>query len=94
MKIDIKFNIGDKCNIKELNIPGVVRQIEISQRGTGYEVRYFWNSEVKTVVFYEDELEFTSSLVPDDIPVRLERDCIIPRTDIRVPKYDRIDKAP
>lgn len=52
----MKFKIGDHIIINELNLPGRVKRIQIEESGIIYEVRYFWNSEAKSVWFYEDEL--------------------------------------
>lgn len=53
----MKFKIHDIVIIKQLTLPGRVRRVQIEESGILYETRYFWNSEAKSVWFYEDELE-------------------------------------
>jgi len=55
--LDLKFELKAKVKITELNRPGRVIAIFMSEIGTQYQVRYFDNQEAKTVNFYEDELE-------------------------------------
>jgi hypothetical protein len=52
----MKFNLDEKVHIIPLDLPGRITQIAITNRGTKFEVRYFWNSEIKEGWFYEDEL--------------------------------------
>ena len=55
--LNLKFNLKDKVQITELERPGRVLAIYVSDTGIQYQVRYFDNEEAKTVYFYEDELE-------------------------------------
>lgn len=52
----MKFSIGSNVKIIELGLLGCIKSILINTYGTQYEVRYFWNSEARSVYFYEDEL--------------------------------------
>ena len=54
--MDLKFRLHQRVMIKEIERPGIVKQINIADGGIQYEVRYFWDGEVKTVWFYADEL--------------------------------------
>lgn len=55
--MDLKFNIGDKIKIKELDREGRVHSIWFTKHGIEFQVRYFYNGEIKEVYFYEDEIE-------------------------------------
>ena len=55
--MDFKFKIRDKVRIDALEgLKGKVISIWITESGTKYEVRYFYNCDKKEVYFYEDEL--------------------------------------
>lgn len=54
--IKVEFSVGQKVQILELTRPGVVLGIYTTERGTTYEVRYFWEGDPNTVYFYEWEL--------------------------------------
>lgn len=54
--LDIKFELKAKVKIIELDRIGVVIGQYNSDTGIQYQVRYFYEGEVKTVYFYEDEL--------------------------------------
>jgi len=55
---DFKFNLLDNVKIIPLeNILGQVISIWIGINDIQYNVRYFVNSEVKTIYFYSWELE-------------------------------------
>ena len=51
------FALRQKIWIEPLKRAGHVIAIYISETGAQYQVRYFDNSEAKTVYFYPDELE-------------------------------------
>lgn len=48
---------GDKVIITQLNAKGRIVAIIISEYGTRYEVRYFWEGRPLQEFFFEDELE-------------------------------------
>ena len=48
---------GTKVIIKNLNAYGRIVAIVISEYGTRYEVRYFWEGRPEQAFFFEDELE-------------------------------------
>ena len=50
------MNLHDRVRITELETNGIVVGIYISETGTQYQVRYFYNGDAKTVYFYADEL--------------------------------------
>lgn len=55
--IEVKFVLLDKVFIDELKVSGIVTQINITEIGIQYQIRYFDNSQAQTVWFYEFELE-------------------------------------
>ena len=56
MKIETKFDRGQRVFITELDRYGIVRSIQVDDCGLMYLVRYFDNSEARTIWFYENEL--------------------------------------
>jgi hypothetical protein len=54
--IEVKFNLLEKVFIEELKVYGIIMQINITEIGTQYQVRYFDNSQAQTVWFFEFEL--------------------------------------
>ena len=48
---------GDTVIIKPLNANGRIVAVVISEYGTRYEVRYFWDGRAEQQFFFEDELE-------------------------------------
>ena len=59
--IEIKYEIGSKVRIIELEVIGIVKSIWITQQGIEYQVRYFDKAEANTIYFYEDELKIEAS---------------------------------
>lgn len=55
--IEVAFKLGDPVIIKELDRPGRIRQICITETGIQYEASYFNNGDAKRVFFYADEIE-------------------------------------
>jgi len=53
----VKFKLHDKVRIIELERPGRIISIWETDKGTRYEVRYFYDGVAKEVYFYSDELE-------------------------------------
>ena len=53
------IKLHDRVLISELETLGVVIGIYISETGTQYQVRYFYNGDAKTVYFYENELSIS-----------------------------------
>lgn len=61
-KYNFLFNLGDKVKVKDLSINGRICGIHIdSSVNITYQVRYFYNSEPKTIYFEADELELNES---------------------------------
>lgn len=60
-QILLNFKIKDKVCINELEIPGIIKRIQIEESGILYEVRYFYNGEAHGVWFYEEELSVKHS---------------------------------
>jgi uncharacterized protein YodC (DUF2158 family) len=56
MILELKFSIGDRVQITEVERPGKVLSVWLTKTGTQYEVRYFDKAEAKSIYFYEDEL--------------------------------------
>jgi len=56
VKIETKYNLAQKIWIPEIERPGIITEIFIDTFGVQYRIRYFTNSEAKTVVFFESEL--------------------------------------
>jgi len=56
MMLELKFSIGDRVQIAEVERPGRVLGVWLTKTGMQYEVRYFDKAEAKSVYFYEDEL--------------------------------------
>jgi len=54
--IEFEYDIGDQVFIKTLKMEGWVSSIWITDKGIKYEVRYFWNGELKEVYFYINEI--------------------------------------
>ena len=50
------IKLHDRIYITELETKGRVVGIYVSQTGTQYQVRYFYNGDAKTVYFYQDEI--------------------------------------
>lgn len=48
---------GSNVTIKNLGIYGRIVAIVISEYGTRYEVRYFWEGRPEQAFFFDDELE-------------------------------------
>ncbi len=57
MKIETKFDLGEKVQIKELNRHGKIKAIYINRTAITYSVRYFDNAKAEEIYFDEDELE-------------------------------------
>lgn len=53
----MKFQVGDKVKIKELDVEGIVMAAFISRRNWEYEVRYFNQGKAELVYFFENELD-------------------------------------
>lgn len=51
------MKFGDTVKISQLNAIGRIVAIVISEYGTRYEVRYFWEGRPEQTFFFEDELE-------------------------------------
>jgi hypothetical protein len=51
------IGLKDRVRIPELETKGRVIALFISDVGTQYQVRYFDHGDVKTVYFFDDELE-------------------------------------
>ena len=56
-KVDFQYNIKDKVKIKELDWKGIVTELCVLESGIKYGVRFFYNGDVKSSYFYENELE-------------------------------------
>jgi hypothetical protein len=54
--VELAFYIRDKVTVIELERPGVVISIHLTNDGDKYEVRYFWDGCAKEVYFYRWEL--------------------------------------
>ena len=52
----LKFTVGDRVKIVELNRPGRVLGVYLCDTGLMFQVRYFDNGKAETVYFYPDEL--------------------------------------
>lgn len=59
MRYKIEHYIGDKITIIELERPGIILAIYITETGTQYQVRYFYDGVAKTVYFYGFEIDKT-----------------------------------
>lgn len=57
MKLNTFYNIGQKVNIKELNIKGKIKSIHIDSGGIEYGVDFFLSSERKNLYFQEEDIE-------------------------------------
>lgn len=57
MRIDFKFEIGDKVKIIDASCRGRVLSLWVTDHGKKYEVRFIINGNVKEVFFFEDEIE-------------------------------------
>lgn len=53
----MKYKLHQNVYIIALSFPGRVLQINYSCEVVKYEIRYFWNGEMKSGWFYEDELK-------------------------------------
>lgn len=53
----MKFDLHDRVRITQLETDGRVVGIYVSEVGTQYNVRYFFNGDARTVYFFPDELE-------------------------------------
>jgi len=53
---EVRFVIGQKVNILDLDRPGRVISIWITKVGIQYQVRYFDDATAKEVYFFEDEI--------------------------------------
>ena len=51
------MKLGDTVNVLQLGAVGRIVAIVISEYGTRYEVRYFWDGRPEQTFFFEDELE-------------------------------------
>ena len=51
------MKLGDTVNVLQLGAVGRIVAIVISEYGTRYEVRYFWDGHPEQTFFFEDELE-------------------------------------
>ena len=51
------MKLGDKVKVPQLGAIGRIMAIVISEYGTRYEVRYFWEGRPEQTLFFEDELE-------------------------------------
>lgn len=51
------MKVGDKVKVSQLSVIGRIVAIVISEYGTRYEVRYFWEGHPEQMFFFEDELE-------------------------------------
>ena len=51
------MKLGDKVKVSQLSAIGRIVAIVISEYGTRYEVRYFWEGRPEQTFFFEDELE-------------------------------------
>tara|TARA_Y100000310_G_scaffold342450_1_gene445771 strand:- start:5829 stop:6056 length:228 start_codon:yes stop_codon:yes gene_type:complete len=56
-QITILFEVGESIYIIPLAIEGKVLSIWIGENGTQYQIRYFIDSEAKTVYFFPWEIE-------------------------------------
>jgi hypothetical protein len=54
---ELRFKFKERVKILPYDWMRVVKAINITETGTSYLVRYFYNSEAKEVYFYQDELE-------------------------------------
>ena len=58
MKIESKFEIGDKVKIKPFGVDGVILSFWVKRKDLlMIEIRYFLNNDIKTEYFCEDEIE-------------------------------------
>lgn len=55
--VQLAFTIRQKVRVIELERPGVVISIHITNDGPKYEVRYFWDGTAKEVYFYDWEIQ-------------------------------------
>ncbi len=55
--LDFRFDIGERVQIKPINIDGRIIGLRSFNQGNELNVRYFNNGEEKSVWFFEDELE-------------------------------------
>lgn len=56
-RLSIKFQLGQKILVREIQRPGRVDMIQIDSVGTQYRVAYWDNGDRKTTWLYEDEIE-------------------------------------
>ena len=49
MEIQVKYELNTKVLVKELNIKGSVCRIGYDRSGLEYQIRYFYNGEIKYV---------------------------------------------
>ena len=56
MNLELKFNLNQKVNIRELEVNGVIKAALFNTYGLQYYVRYFDHAEARSEYFYEDEL--------------------------------------
>jgi hypothetical protein len=61
LDLHLKYDINDEVYIKILGVNGIVTSIWIASKGIRYEIRYFYDGEVKEVYFYEQELTIKSN---------------------------------
>ena len=57
MKIDFKFEIGQKVEILPIQVTGRVVALYVAQAGPEYKVRFFDNCECNEIFFFPDELK-------------------------------------
>ena len=57
MKLNTKYDIGDRVFIEELNIRGYVDSMDIDRAGIRYYVKYFFGGDFKGSYFPEEVLQ-------------------------------------
>lgn len=69
MKLNTKYDIGDKVFIEELNIKGYVDSMDIDRAGIRYYVKYFFGGDFKGSYFPEEVLRKINSEIYPSSPV-------------------------
>lgn len=69
MKLNTKYDIGDRVFIEELNIRGYVDSMDIDRAGIRYYVKYFFGGDFKGSYFPEEVLQKINSEIYPRSPV-------------------------
>lgn len=69
MKLNTKYDIGDRVFIEELNIRGYVDSVDIDRAGIRYYVKYFFGGDFKGSYFPEEVLRKINSEIYPSSPV-------------------------